>query len=202
MNVAWPFPPMKPGSDIDTSQVEGNASSEVKHKLLRALQSMQPSHISRLTGKPFRGFETEFASRLQLTEVSLLSKAEEPEKFEGRVVLQVIVDEEMLNVVKHMHGGCSAMMIDICSTMPIYVLGASTSGHGVFGVSQSLNIVYHSPALWGDKLRIVSTTLAIGSRALSSRCEIWNVTRHRLVASAVHIKMVPSEPKASESAKL
>jgi hypothetical protein len=34
-----------------------------------------------------------------------------------------------------------------CSSMPIYVHGASTSGHGVFGVSQSLNIVYHSPAL-------------------------------------------------------
>ncbi|KAG1873621.1 HotDog domain-containing protein [Suillus subalutaceus] len=193
---------MKPGSDMDPSQVEGNASSEVKHTLLGALQSMRLSHISQSTDKPFRGFEAEFASRLQLTEVSILSKAEEPEKFEGRVVIQVTVDEEMLNSAKNMHGGCSAMMIDICSTMPIYVLGASTSGYGVFGVSQSLNIVYHSPALSGDKLRIVSTTLAVGSRALSSRCEIWNVTRHRLVASAVHIKMVPSEPKASESAKL
>ncbi|KAG1892047.1 hypothetical protein F4604DRAFT_1697036 [Suillus subluteus] len=154
---------MKPGSDIDPSQVEGNASSEVKHTLLGALQSMRPSHISQSTGKPSRGFEAEFASRLQLTEVSILSKAEEPEKFEGRVVFQVTVDEgtlcvlifgvlidnfsEMLNGAKNMHGGCSAMMIDICSTMPIYVLGVSTSGYGVFGVSQSLNIVYHSPAL-------------------------------------------------------
>ncbi|KAG2343727.1 hypothetical protein BDR05DRAFT_962847 [Suillus weaverae] len=193
---------MKSGSDIDTSQVEGNASPEVKHTLLGALQLMRLSHVSRSTGKPFRGFETEFASRLQLTEASILSKIEEPEKFEGRVVVQVIVDEEMLNIDQNMHGGCSAMMIDICSSMPIYVLGASTSGYGVFGVSQSLNIVYHSPALSGDKLRIVSTTLTVGSRVLSSRCEIWNVTRHRLVASAVHIKMVPSEPKASESAKL
>ncbi|KAG1735028.1 HotDog domain-containing protein [Suillus lakei] len=193
---------MKPGSDIDSSQVEGNASPIVKRTLLSALQSMQPSHVSRSTSKPFRGFETEFASRLQLTEVSILSKTEEPEKFEGRVVIQVIVDKEMLNGAGNMHGGCSAMMIDICSSMPIYVLGASTTGYGVFGVSQSLNIVYHSPALLGDKIRIVSTTLTVGSRALSSRCEVWNVTRHRLVASAIHIKMVPSEPKASESAKL
>lgn len=195
---------MKSGSDIDTSQVEGNASSEVKHRLLLALQTMQQSHVSRSTGsgKPFRRLETEIATRLQLTEASILSKTEEPEKFEGHVVHQVIVDEEMLNGAKNMHGGVSAMIIDICSTMPIYVLGASTSGHGVFGVSQSLNVVYHSPALSGDKLRVVSTTLAVGNRALSSRCEIWNVTRHRLVASAVHIKMVPSEPKASEFAKL
>ncbi|KAG2361453.1 HotDog domain-containing protein [Suillus spraguei] len=182
---------MKPGNDIDASQIEGNASLDIKHSLLAALQYMRLSHAS-----------PEFASRLQLTEVSILSKTEEPEKLEGRVVLQIIVDEGMLNGAENVHGGCTAMMIDICSTMPIYVFGASTTGHGVFGVSQSLNIVYHSPALLGDKLRIVSTTLAVGSRALSSRCEVWNVTRHRLVASATHIKMVPSEPKASESAKL
>ncbi|KAG1792116.1 HotDog domain-containing protein [Suillus subaureus] len=193
---------MKPRSDIDTSQVEGNASSEIKHRLLSGLQSMRSSRISQSTGKPFGGFEAELVSRLRLTEASISSKTEEPEKLEGRVVFQVIVDEEMLNGAENMHGGCSAMMIDICSTMPIYVLGASTRGHGIFGVSQSLNIVYHSPALSGDKLRVVSTTLAVGGRALSSRCEIWNVTRHRLVASAVHIKMVPSEPKVSESAKL
>ncbi|KAG1806439.1 HotDog domain-containing protein [Suillus plorans] len=188
---------MKPGSDIDTSQVDGNASPEIKHRMLRALQSMRRS-----TGKPSSSFENKIASRMQLTEASILSKTEEPEKFEGRVVVQVIVDEELLNVDENIHGGCTAMIIDICSTMPIYVLGASTSGHGEFGVSQSLNIVYHSPALLGDKLRVVSTTLALGSRALSSRCEVWNVTRHRLAASAVHVKMVPSKPKASESAKL
>ncbi|KAG1805758.1 HotDog domain-containing protein [Suillus variegatus] len=188
-------------SDIDTSQVDGNASPEIKHRMLGALQSMRRS-----TGKPSSSLENKIASRLQLTEASTLSKTEEPEKFEGRVVIQVIVDEELLNVDQNMHGGCTAMIIDMhmrsCSTMPIYVLGASTSGHGEFGVSQSLNIVYHSPALLGDKLRVVSTTLALGSRALSSRCEVWNVTRHRLVASAVHIKMVPSKPKASGSAKL
>ncbi|KAG1750943.1 HotDog domain-containing protein [Suillus occidentalis] len=196
-----------PGSDLDTSQVEGNASPEVKLTLLSALHFMRLSHLSRsISDKSFRGFESEFASRLRLTEISILSKTEEPEKLEGRVVAQVTVDKEMLNGAENIHGGCSAMMIDMhmhsCSSMPIYVLGASTSGHGVFGVSQSLNIVYHSPALLGDKLRIVSTTLAVGSRALSSRCEIWNATRHRLVASAVHIKMVPSEPKATVSAKL
>ncbi|KAG2343726.1 hypothetical protein BDR05DRAFT_933335 [Suillus weaverae] len=198
---------MKPGSDIDTSQVEGNASPEVKHTLLSALQL---SHVSRSTGKPFRGFETEFASRLQLTEVSLLSKTEEPEKFEGRVVVQVIVDEEMRNEVGTMHGGCLAMIIEMhvssthvclaliwmrsCSPMPIYVLRASTGAFGVFGVQQSLNIMFHSPAMPGDKLRIVSTTLALGSRTRSGRCEVWNVTRHRLVASAAYINMVPSEP--------
>jgi len=31
--------------------------------------------------------------------------------------------------------------------MPIYLLGLATSGHGTVYVSQSLSVVYHSPAL-------------------------------------------------------
>ncbi|KAG2143627.1 HotDog domain-containing protein [Suillus clintonianus] len=191
---------MKPESNVDTSQVKGNVSPEVKHALLSSL--VQPSHALRSTGKPFRGFKAEFVSRMQLAEASVLSKAEEPEQLEGRTVFEVIVDEDMFNDFGTMHGGCLAMIIDICSSMPVYVLGASTSAYGVFGIQQSLNIVYHSPAVQGDKLRIVSTTLTLGSRACPGRCEVWNVTRHRLVASAVHTNMVPSKPKVSESAKL
>jgi hypothetical protein len=70
----------------------------------------------------------------------------------------------MLNEVGTMHGGCLAMMIDMhvfstrvclelkwmrsCSPMPIYILRASTgSAYGVFGVQQSLNIMFHSPGV-------------------------------------------------------
>ncbi|KAG2047664.1 hypothetical protein BDR06DRAFT_963700 [Suillus hirtellus] len=174
--------------------MKGNVSPEVKLALLNSLA--QPGHISHSTGKPFRGFKAEFVSRMQLTEASVLSKAEEPDKLEGRTVFEVIVDEgalDMFNEVGTMHGGCLAMLIEICSSMPIYILGASTGACGTFGVQQSLNIVFHSPAVLSDKLRIVCTTLTLGSRARSGRCEVWNVTRHRLVASAVYINMVPSE---------
>ncbi|KAG2042049.1 hypothetical protein BDR03DRAFT_621300 [Suillus americanus] len=180
-----------PESNIDTSQVQGNASPEVKSALLNYL--VQPRHVSRSTGKPFRGFKAEFVSRLQLSEASVLSKAEEPGKLEGRTVLEAIVDEDMFNEVGTMHGGCLAMIIDICSPMPIYVLRASKGVYSAFGVQQSLNVVFHSPAVPGDKLRIVCTTLTLGSRARSGRCEVWNVTRSRLVASAVYTNMVPSE---------
>ncbi|KAJ7839312.1 hypothetical protein B0H13DRAFT_1454238, partial [Mycena leptocephala] len=49
----------------------------------------------------------------------------------------------------------------------------------------------HSPATVGETLRIVNTTMTVGARALSARTEIWNATKHRLVASGVHIKMKP-----------
>ncbi|KAG2073639.1 hypothetical protein BDR04DRAFT_296428 [Suillus decipiens] len=183
---------MKLENNIDISEVEGNASPEIKLALQNSLMQRQ-RHVSRPAGKPFRGFETEFASRMQLLEASILSKAEEPDKLEGRTVFEVFVDEDVLNRSGIMHGGCLAMIIDFCSVTPIYVLSASTGAHGVFGVQQSLNIMFHSPAVLGDKLHIVNTTLTIGSRARSGRCEIWNITQHRLVASAVCTNMVPSE---------
>jgi len=61
-------------------------------------------------------------------------------------------------------------------------------------VSQALNIIYHSPAAIGDRIRIVNTTLTVGSRVESVRTEIWNVAHHRLVASAVLVKMPASGP--------
>ncbi|KAH6902822.1 hypothetical protein BKA70DRAFT_1374281 [Coprinopsis sp. MPI-PUGE-AT-0042] len=66
-------------------------------------------------------------------------------------------------------------------------------------VSQSLNIVYHSPAALGDRIRIVNQTMTVGARAQSARTEIWNLTHHRLVSSGTHIKMVPSPPPVPKS---
>ncbi|KAK6971335.1 hypothetical protein R3P38DRAFT_3242698 [Favolaschia claudopus] len=42
----------------------------------------------------------------------------------------------------------------------------------VFTVSQSLNVVFHAPAALGETLRIVNTTLTVGSRAMSARTEV------------------------------
>lgn len=75
--------------------MKGNVSPEVKLALLNSLA--QPGHISHSTGKPFRGFKAEIVSRMQLTEASVLSKAEEPDKLEGRTVFEVIVDEGALD---------------------------------------------------------------------------------------------------------
>ncbi|OAX43379.1 hypothetical protein K503DRAFT_169133 [Rhizopogon vinicolor AM-OR11-026] len=191
--------------DTDISQVEGNTSPEIKRAMLARVQYLATGHVTQSTGEQFGTFESKIASRLRLIEVSILPKAEEPEKLEGRVVFEVIVDEEMANYIGPLHGGVAAILIDDCSSMPFYLIGLATSGHVTTYVyvlvSQSLNIVYHSPALLGDKLRVVSTTLTVGNRMLSSRCEVWNTTRHKLVASAVHVKMNPSEQKAT-SAKL
>ncbi|OJA18087.1 hypothetical protein AZE42_04169 [Rhizopogon vesiculosus] len=103
---------MPEGGDTDISQVEGNTSPEIKRAVLGRVQYLAARHVTQSTGEQFGTFENKIASRLRLTEVSMLPKAEEPEKLEGRVVFEVIADGEMANRVGTLHGGTAAMLID------------------------------------------------------------------------------------------
>ncbi|KAI0053807.1 Thioesterase/thiol ester dehydrase-isomerase, partial [Auriscalpium vulgare] len=129
--------------------------------------------------------------RVSITEVSLNPMAEEPSKFEARVVCELFVEEDMLNISGNMHGGCAAYLVDICSTLPI----AAYNADGRSGVSQIINMIYHAPAKLGAKLKIISTTIAVGGRTMSARCEIWDATNQRLVASGIQVKMDASPAK-------
>ncbi|KAF8885788.1 hypothetical protein BD779DRAFT_658574 [Infundibulicybe gibba] len=175
----------------DTSTIPGNAPPHIK-EIFADL-----SAFFRYDDKGKGSFGDSIARGLRTTEVSIIKKAEEPMKDEARVVCEITVQEDMLNGGGNIHGGCSAFLIDLCSTLSLTALMLSSTGSVFPNVSQSLNVVYHSPAGLGDKLRLVNTTMTVGARALSARTEIWNVTHHRLVASGVHIKMQPSMPKAN-----
>ncbi|KAI6040428.1 HotDog domain-containing protein [Pisolithus marmoratus] len=173
---------------VDVSLIGGNVSTELK----QAFFDVFCERIKKVKAKGYKGFEPEIASRTVWKEMSVLKKVEEPEKLEARTVFEITVEEDMINQNGALHGGCSA-----CSTMPMALLCLTTTGHPEFGVSKSLNISYHAPAMVGDLLRIVSTTLSCGSRVLTSRCEVWDATNHRLVASGVHTKMPASAPKST-----
>ncbi|KAF9236188.1 HotDog domain-containing protein [Melanogaster broomeanus] len=178
---------------IDVAAIGGNASIELKQSLADHVIAI--AKVNKARG--IRGFEPVIYSRIEYKEVSVLQKAEEPEKLEGRVVCEMTVENDMLNGRGTLHGACSALLIDNCSAMPIALLSLVTTGKAELGVSQSMNVLYHAPAMTGDRLRIVSTTITLGSRTLTARCEIWNITEHRLVASGVHTKMTATEPTVS-----
>jgi len=176
---------------MDVSHISGNASDEVKKAF--------SSPASFLTRPEASGqiFGASIVKKMVVTEISVDKKAEEPRKLECRFVLELTVGSDMVNGAGNIHGGCSAFLIDICSTLALAAYNMADLGHALPSVSQSLSIVYHSPATVGDRLRIVNTTMTVGSRAHSARTEIWNLTHHRLVSSGVHIKMQPSQPKAN-----
>jgi len=179
---------------LDISQITGNASDDIKRTIGNPGGFFQRFGDVRDPGSPM--FGGSILKRLKTVEVSLNRKAEEEKKMEARVVVELEVTEDMLNGAGNIHGGCSAFLVDVCSTLALVAFNLEISG-SVMTVSQSLNIVYHSPAQLADKLRIVNTTLTIGSRAHSARTEIWNATHNRLVVSGTHVKMLPSSPKAA-----
>ncbi|KAG7090631.1 hypothetical protein E1B28_009733 [Marasmius oreades] len=176
---------------LDISHVSGNAPDIIKRVAAYPSVSMFAIDGDHEKGT---GYSDEIVKRMVVTEVSIVSHPEEPSKKVGRVVCEMEVHDDMVNRTRTIHGGCSAYLVDICSSIALTALALS-NGRSVDHVSQSLNMVYHSPATVGDKLRIVNTTMTMGSRTMSVRTEIWNATRHRLVASGVHIKMQPSESK-------
>ncbi|KAJ6545190.1 hypothetical protein B0H19DRAFT_955602 [Mycena capillaripes] len=150
-------------------KITGNADENFKQAMLDL-----PSFID-LTGRS--RFGDSIIQGLVVTHASVDKIADEPLKTEWKVICELVVTEGGMNWLTQF-SRCSTLVLMAC-------------GHYVH-VSQSLNIVYHSPATLGEKLRIINTTMTIGRRTMTTRTEIWNVTKHRLVASGVHIKMVPS----------
>ncbi|KAI0068494.1 hypothetical protein BV25DRAFT_582 [Artomyces pyxidatus] len=167
----------KPSTSQNAADIAGTAPNEVKQRIADVL-AMGGS-----------GFGSVLEGNLDVKEVSIGGNAEEPSKKEARIVCESVVEENMLNIGRTLHGGFVALYIDVCGTFPLIALP------GLSGVTLNLNVSYHSPAKLGDKLRIITTTLSNGARVLSTRGEIWNITTKRLVASGVHIKMEPSAPK-------
>jgi len=173
-------------------EIKGNASLVVKQLLCNPGAFFS----GRLTENHSRAvFCNTILSRLVVTEADIANKREDEKKKEAIVVTEIDVTDDMANGGGNVHGGCLAFLVDCTTTLALIAYSLDVDNDFFAGVSQSLNVTYHSPAVAGDKLRIVNYSVAGGSRAKTARCEVWNATHHRLVASGLHIKMQPSGPK-------
>ncbi|KAF8138823.1 HotDog domain-containing protein [Boletus edulis] len=146
------------------------------------------------------GFGTRSVQHMELVEVSIVPNVDEPTRQEARVVLEMTVTQDTTNSSGKMHGACIVHLVDICTTLPTAAMSFASGGSGSVGVSQSINVVYHAPASLGDKLRLINTSTAMGTRTWNGRIEIWDVTHHRLVASGTQVKMEASS--SSSTSKL
>ncbi|KAJ2915610.1 hypothetical protein MD484_g4795, partial [Candolleomyces efflorescens] len=189
--------PSSSSSTFDVSKVTGNAPLPVKHRLGDS-PAYFGSWINPAYQDPSYIFGRSIADRFRVTEISVNEKVDEASKLEGKVVLELEVTKEMINGAGNIHGGCSAYLVDICSSLAVSALTLTTEGKEYPTVSQAINMIYHSPAVLGNTLRVVNTSTTVGRRTHTCRTEIWNATHHRLVASGTHVKMAPSPaPKSS-----
>lgn len=170
----------------DASTIAGNAPDYVK-------QLNYNTYIAYGVGDP-ECFGHGVGKSVKFVEVNINRKHERNGRLEATTIAEVKVTRHMLNGAKMLHGGCLAYMVDNCCSTPLVVLGLIQNVNGV-GVTQSMNVLFHSPAPLGTVLRIVSTSVSLGGRVMSSRCEVLDKESGRIVASAFLNKMQPALAK-------
>ncbi|KAG1861144.1 HotDog domain-containing protein [Suillus subalutaceus] len=167
----------------DASQIQGNVSPYVKQLILNTF-------IAYGAGDE-HCFGHSVAKAVKFIDISAHESYERQGRMEATTVAEVLVSKSMLNGAGMLHGGCMAFLID---NTPLVALGLIKNINGV-GVTQSMNIMFHSPAPVGSCLRIISTSVAMGSRIMSARCEVINQKTGSVVASAYLNKMQPTMSK-------
>ncbi|KAG1763783.1 HotDog domain-containing protein [Suillus occidentalis] len=167
----------------DASQIKGNVSPYVKQLILNTF-------IAYGAGDE-HCFGHSVAKAVRFVDISAHESQEKQGRMEATTVAEILVSKSMLNGAGMLHGGCLAFLID---NTPLVALGLIKNINGV-GVTQSMNIMFHSPAPVGSCLRIISTSIAMGGRIMSARCEVINNKTGSVVASAYLNKMQPTISK-------
>ncbi|KAH7103246.1 hypothetical protein BKA62DRAFT_72357 [Auriculariales sp. MPI-PUGE-AT-0066] len=193
-----------PVSSAELAQLEGNAPLAVKR---RVLQYVRTAKLVQGTYGAAAGLQLEPLSLSRTTSSSSAPHDDGSRVPRLQMVCGLRVSAEMLAPGENtLSLGFAAYLLDHTSTYPM--LGqafASGRTDDYFGVSQCLQMLFYASAPLGTLLRIESSAIALGSRSLVCRSEIWDSDRSRLVCSAVHVKMsrsTASPPNKSALAKL
>lgn len=189
-DAAWIYSLPK-SAHIDPTQIQGNLSPEQKQ-----LQANIFAFFIDGAGAAASGYGASLGKRVKY--VSMNIEKVEGRGFQAEGVCEVTVTEDMVNVFKALHGGCSAYLIDLCSSAPLISLGIY-EGNDMSGVSQSMNIIYHSSAKLGSELRIISNSISNQGKIRAARCEIRDKKTDALLVSAIHTKVGGGERAARPS---
>jgi len=164
----------------NADDISGNVSRDAKAGILKTLYSM--------------GDETEQFGREAARGLKVVSVNSNPQpmgkKKEVVLVCEIIVEKSMCNVLSILHGGCTATIFDIATSLPVPLLMDYADDWVLTGVTSSLSLNYFLPGIAGERLRLVCTTKSGSRRAVTVVGELWS--SKGLVASAVHVKMARS----------
>ncbi|KAF7296204.1 hypothetical protein HMN09_01089100 [Mycena chlorophos] len=179
------------------SAITGNAPSDVKAMAVKWL------NVYHAPGP--RCFAGESTKRTVVREVSLVE--EENTRGVGRrttkklvLVSEIDITDELLDSQDNLSTSFVFAIIDECVSSAVATLDFAQGGHGMSGVSLSINTTWHNTVTLGARLRFVSTTMGVDGGIASCRCEVWDDTRHRLVATGVFSGMIASASPASGEA--
>ncbi|KAF5333610.1 hypothetical protein D9611_002768 [Ephemerocybe angulata] len=166
-----PDPDFPEDPTFDISHIAGNASPSTKRVLGNVPLFFRNRYPATVKGPIFA--ESIFP-RIKVVEITT-DENREPEvvgKKVGRVVVEVVVDDDMLNGGATLHAGCAAALIAMTSTSAIEALIAASAGHVINNLSQAVNVIYHSPAE-NVHMSWILTTLSFNSgKGLAAHLEV------------------------------
>ncbi|KAJ2923168.1 hypothetical protein H1R20_g13924, partial [Candolleomyces eurysporus] len=140
---------------VDISSIAGNASDNTK-QVLSSVHRIFANRTDNDNAGPV--FGEAIQKRLEVTEVSVNPKAEEPQRLEGKVVLETTVEEDMLNGGGIIHGGCSAFLIDVGDRIRI-VNQTITVGARAHSVRTEIwNVTHHRLVSSGTHIKMQPST--------------------------------------------
>ncbi|KAJ7124666.1 hypothetical protein C8R43DRAFT_1135613 [Mycena crocata] len=174
-----------PLPDHLVANIHGNAARDVKEMSVKWLNIFH---------SPPKCFAGASSRRTTVTSVSLDANPLEDTRI-LTLVAELHVTEDMLDGRDRLSNSFIVVVIDECTSSAVTTLDYAEGGPGMCGVSQSLNTVFHNPVAVGAKLRFINTTLAVAAGTTSCRSEVWDLTRRKLVATAVFVGMPASRAR-------
>lgn len=105
----------------------------------------------------------------------------------GKMVCEMQVGEEHTNRMGTLHGGMTATLVDVISTMAIM-----NSDRGVPGVSVDMNITYLNAAKVGEDVLITAQVLKQGKSLAFATVDLTSKATGKLLAQGRHTKHLGS----------
>lgn len=108
----------------------------------------------------------------------------------GQCVAEMRVAEEHINMMGTLHGGCTASLVDVVSTVALMSQCQGLTSMPVAGVSVDLNITYLKAAKLGEDILIDAKTLKAGQNLAFLSVDIRNKADGSLIATGKHTKFI------------
>ncbi|KAI3358587.1 hypothetical protein L3Q82_015011, partial [Scortum barcoo] len=105
----------------------------------------------------------------------------------GKVVCEMRVEEEHTNRGGTLHGGLTATLVDVISTMAVMY-----SERGAPGVSVDMNITYMTAAKMGEDVLITAQVLKEGRTLAFATVDLTSKTTGKIIAQGRHTKHLGS----------
>lgn len=101
------------------------------------------------------------------------------------IVAHLSIPPEYRNVMENLHGGATATIFDVLTTLPLCLVPS----WGFGGVSRSLSVTYLRPVKGGEEIEVKGEVMGYGKQLALVRGTMTRVRDGKVVATCEHEKV-------------